>query len=91
MVYSRVATELARLAGLLALPGGAPRLPADRLTDRLEETGGDARVRGPYGRLIRRVLVQRPSCSYRRCDGGIRPGTGTGCENRQNESHLRRR
>ncbi|MBH1937831.1 hypothetical protein I5Q34_26775 [Streptomyces sp. AV19] len=89
-VEAAAKTELARLEGLLALPGGAPRLLADRLTDRLEETGGEALVTGPYGWLIRRGLVQRPSCTDRRCDDGIRLDTGTGCENCQNVIHLRR-
>ncbi|MFE4540213.1 hypothetical protein ACFRKB_34970 [Streptomyces scopuliridis] len=89
-VEAAAKTELARLEGLLALPGGAPRLLADRLTDRLEETGGEALVTGPYGWLIRRGLVQRPSCSDRRCDDGIRLDTGTGCENCANVIHLRR-
>ncbi|MFE4337073.1 hypothetical protein ACFRQM_49500 [Streptomyces sp. NPDC056831] len=82
--------ELARLKGLLAVPGGAPRLLADRLTDRLEETGSEALVTGPYGWLIRRGLVQRPSCSDRRCDDGIRLDTGGECENCGNVIHLRR-
>ncbi|MFJ9634502.1 hypothetical protein ACIRU8_43100 [Streptomyces sp. NPDC101175] len=89
-VEAAVKRELARLEGLLALPGGAPRLLADRLTDRLEETGGEALVTGPYGWLIRRGLVQRPSCSDRRCDDGIRLDTGTGCENCANVLHIRR-
>ncbi|MFC9429587.1 hypothetical protein [Streptomyces sp. NPDC056987] len=83
-------TELARLEGLLALPGGAPRLLADRLSDRLAETGGEALVTGPYGWLIRRGLVQRPSCSDRRCDDGIRLDTGGECENCANVIHIRR-
>ncbi|MEU9796430.1 hypothetical protein AB0E27_38730 [Streptomyces sparsogenes] len=83
-------TELARLEGLLRLPGGAPRLLADRLADRLEETGGEALVTSPYGWLIRRGLVQRPSCSDQRCDDGIRLDTGTECENCANVLHIRR-
>ncbi|WP_424864007.1 hypothetical protein [Streptomyces sp. MMS24-I29] len=89
-VEAAAKTELARLEGLLALPVGAPQLLADRLADRLEETGGEARVTGPYGWLIGRGLVQRPSCSDRRCDDGIRLDTGTGCENCQNVIHIRR-
>ncbi|WPO76261.1 hypothetical protein [Streptomyces sp. KN37] len=89
-VEAAAKTELARLEGLLALPGGAPRLLADRLTDRLQETGGEAMVTGPYGWLIRRGLVQRPSCTDRRCDDGIRLDTGTECENCQNVIHTRR-
>ncbi|MFJ3673676.1 hypothetical protein ACIPSE_45265 [Streptomyces sp. NPDC090106] len=89
-VAAAAKTELAHLEGLLAFQGGAPRLLADRLTDRLEENGGEAMVTGPYGWLIRRGLVQRPSCSDRRCDDGIRLDTGTGCENCQNVIHTRR-
>ena len=33
---------------MLEQPGAAPRLLADRLTDRLEETGGKAQVDRPY-------------------------------------------
>ncbi|WP_326681018.1 hypothetical protein [Streptomyces sp. NBC_01237] len=82
--------ELASLEGLLALPGSAPRLLADRLTDRLEETGGEALVTGPYGWLIRRGLVQRQACSDPRCDDGIRLDTGSDCENCGNVIHSRR-
>ncbi|WP_331451834.1 hypothetical protein [Streptomyces sp. SS162] len=52
---------LARLEGLLALPGGAPRLLADRLTDRLVKTGGETLVVSPYGWLVGRGLMQRQS------------------------------
>ncbi|WP_344084355.1 hypothetical protein [Streptomyces stramineus] len=89
-VEAATKTELAHLEGLLALPGGAPRLLADRLTGRLEETGGEALVTGPYGWLIRRGLVQRPSCSDRRCDDGTRLDTGGECGNCANVIYLRR-
>ncbi|WP_331726617.1 hypothetical protein OG592_44195 (plasmid) [Streptomyces avidinii] len=89
-VEAATKAELARLAGLGVAPEGAPRLLADRLTDRLEETGGEALVTGPYGWLIRRGLVQRPACSHRRCDDGIRLDTGEDCENCANVLHLRR-
>ncbi|MEU5437984.1 hypothetical protein AB0G73_32080 [Streptomyces sp. NPDC020719] len=82
--------ELHRLAGLSAQPETAPRLLADRLTDRLRETGGEALVTGPYGWLVRRGLVQRPACSDRRCDDGIRLDTGGECDNCGNVIHLRR-
>jgi hypothetical protein len=82
--------ELARLEGLLALPGGAPRLLADRLTDRLQETGGEALVNKPYPWLIGRGLVQRQACTDRRCDDGIRLDTGGECENCGNVVHIRR-
>ncbi|MGP3635587.1 hypothetical protein ACTU45_19840 [Streptomyces sp. 24-1644] len=82
--------ELASLEGLLAVPGGAPRLLADRLTDRLEETGGEALIRKPFGWLIGRGLVRRPSCSDRRCDDGTRLDTGGECENCGNVVHIRR-
>ncbi|MFE3770832.1 hypothetical protein [Streptomyces sp. NPDC059122] len=89
-VEAATKAELAHLQGLLALPGGAPRLLADRLTDRLEETGGEALVDKPFPWLIRRGLVRRPSCTDRRCDDGIRLDTGTDCENCANVVHIRR-
>ncbi|WP_371097734.1 hypothetical protein [Streptomyces sanglieri] len=89
-VEAAAKTELARLEGLLALPGAAPRLLADRLTDRLAETGGEAMVTGPYGWLIRRGLVQRRACTDWRCDDGIRLDTGGECENCGNVVHIRR-
>ncbi|MFB6876341.1 hypothetical protein [Streptomyces sp. NPDC056323] len=89
-VEAATKAELARLKGLLAVPGGAPQLLADRLTDRLEETGGEALVDKPYGWLIGRGLVQRQACSDRRCDDGIRLDTGSGCENCGNVIHIRR-
>jgi hypothetical protein len=89
-VEAAAKAELERLEGLLALPGGAPRLLADRLTDRLEETGGEALVNKPYGWLIGRGLVQRQACTDRRCDDGIRLDTGGDCENCNNVVHIRR-
>ncbi len=89
-VEAATQVELAQLASLGVAPEDAPRLLADRLTDRLQETGGEARVTGPYGWLIRRGLAQRPSCSDLRCDDGIRLDTGTGCENCQNVLLIRR-
>ncbi|WP_413804249.1 hypothetical protein [Streptomyces sp. OE57] len=82
--------ELGRLKNLLMQPDAAPQLLADRLTDRLEEAGGEALVRSRYGWLIRRGLVQRPACSDMRCDDGIRLDTGGECENCGNVIHLRR-
>ncbi|WP_432095665.1 hypothetical protein [Streptomyces sp. bgisy100] len=89
-VEAAAKAELARLEGLLALPGAAPRVLADRLTDRLAETGGEAMVTGPYGWLIRRGLVQRQACTDRRCDDGIRLDTGAECEMCGNVVHIRR-
>ncbi|MFD9601766.1 hypothetical protein [Streptomyces sp. NPDC059970] len=89
-VEAAAKAELARLKGLLAVPGGAPQLLADRLTDRLEETGGEALVDKPFGWLIGRGLVQRQACSDRRCDDGTRLDTGGGCENCANVIHIRR-
>ncbi|GHB33024.1 hypothetical protein [Streptomyces chryseus] len=89
-VEAATKAELAQLAGLGVAPEGAPRLLADRLTDRLEETGGEALVDKPYGWLIRRGLPQRRACSHRKCDDGIRLDTGEDCENCANVLHLRR-
>ncbi|MFH9298818.1 hypothetical protein [Streptomyces sp. NPDC017520] len=89
-VEEAVKAELASLKGLLAVPGGAPQLLADRLTDRLEETGGEALIRKPFGWLTGRGLVRRPSCSDRRCDDGTRLDTGGECENCGNVVHIRR-
>ncbi|WP_240799875.1 hypothetical protein [Streptomyces sp. A1277] len=89
-VEAAAKAELAHLAGLGVAPEGAPRLLADRLTDRLAETGGEAMVTGPYGWLIRRGLPQRQACSHRKCDDGVRLDTGEDCENCGNVIHLRR-
>jgi hypothetical protein len=78
-VESAVKAEVKQLAGMLEQPDMAPRLLANRLTDRLQETGGEALVTGPYGWLIRRGLVQRQACSDQRCDDGIRLDTGGDC------------
>ncbi|MFL4909395.1 hypothetical protein ACJ6WF_40985 [Streptomyces sp. MMS24-I2-30] len=89
-VEAAAKAELAQLAGLGVAPEGAPRLLADRLTDRLAETGGEALVDKPYGWLIRRGLPQRQACSHRKCDDGVRLDTGGDCENCGNVIHLRR-
>ncbi|CAL9676257.1 hypothetical protein SUDANB174_07712 (plasmid) [Streptomyces sp. enrichment culture] len=89
-VEAAAKAELAQLAGLGVAPEGAPRLLADRLTDRLEETGGEARVDKPFPWLIRRGLPQRQACSHRKCDDGVRLDTGEDCENCGNVIHLRR-
>ena len=89
-VEAATKAELKRLAGLLEQPGVAPRLLADRLTDRLEETGGEALVNKPYGWLIGRGLVQRQACTDRRCDDGLRLDTGTECGTCGNVLHIRR-
>ncbi|MGW3819158.1 hypothetical protein [Streptomyces sp. NPDC005046] len=67
-VDAAVKAELMRLAGLLMQQDTARQLLADRLADRLQETGGQARVDRPYAWLIRRGVVQRPACSDLRCD-----------------------
>ncbi|MER7826955.1 hypothetical protein ABTX85_30845 [Streptomyces sp. NPDC096097] len=89
-VEAAAKAELAQLAGLGVAPEGAPRLLADRLTDRLAETGGEALVEKPYGWLLRRGLPQRQACSHRKCDDGVRLDTGEDCENCGNVIHLRR-
>lgn len=82
--------ELTRLTDLLMQPETAPQLLAERLASRLQETGGEARIRDPFGWLIGRGLVQRPACSDRRCDDGIRLDTGADCANCANVVHIRR-
>ncbi|MGW7645443.1 hypothetical protein [Streptomyces bobili] len=89
-VEAAAKAELAHLAGMLMRPEMAPSLLADRLTDRLEETGGEAMVDRPYPWLIRRGLVQRPACSDPRCDDGIRLDTGSECQSCGNVIHIRR-
>jgi hypothetical protein len=89
-VEAAAKAEVKRLAGLLEQPEAAARLLADRLSDRLEESGGEALVDRPYPWLIRRGLVQRQACSDRRCDDGVRLGTGGECENCNNVLHIRR-
>ncbi|WP_331736955.1 hypothetical protein OG426_55730 (plasmid) [Streptomyces canus] len=89
-VEAAAKAEMKRLAGMLEKPEAAARLLADRLTDRLEETGGEALVDRPYPWLIRRGLVQRQACSDRRCDDGSRLDTGGECENCNNVIHIRR-
>jgi hypothetical protein len=89
-VQAAAEAEIKRLEGLLEHQGGGPRLLADRLTDRLEETGGEALVAKPYGWLIRKGLVQRQACTDRRCDDGIRLDTGADCEMCGNVIHIRR-
>jgi hypothetical protein len=89
-VEAAAQAELTRLAGMLMRPEMAPRLLADRFTDRLEETGGEALVDSPFPWLMRRGLVQRQACSDRRCDDGIRLDTGGECENCGNVVHIRR-
>ncbi|MET8411119.1 hypothetical protein ABZV34_23960 [Streptomyces sp. NPDC005195] len=89
-VVKAVDAELQQLKDLLMQPENAPRLLADRLTDRLEETGGEARVSSPFGWITRRGLVQRPACSDVRCDDGIRLDTGGDCANCGNVIHVRR-
>lgn len=88
-VEAAATAEVKRLAGLLERPEAAARLLADRLSDRLEETGGGALVDRPYPWLIRRSLVQCQACSDRRCDDGIRLDTGGECENCNNVLHIR--
>ncbi|WP_190078499.1 hypothetical protein [Streptomyces daghestanicus] len=78
-VQAAAEAEIMRLEGLLEHQGGGPRLLADRLTDRLAETGGEALVDKPFPWLIRRGLVQRPACADPRCDDGTRLDTRSEC------------
>ncbi|QNT98382.1 hypothetical protein HEP81_08154 (plasmid) [Streptomyces griseofuscus] len=89
-VQAAAEAEIKRLEGLLEHQGGGPRLLADRLTDRLKETGGEALVDRPFPWLTRRGLVQRQACTDRRCDDGIRLDTGADCEMCGNVVHIRR-
>ncbi|MEV7296873.1 hypothetical protein AB0N79_35445 [Streptomyces microflavus] len=89
-VVAAAKAELSHLAGLGVAAERAPRLLADRLTGRLEETGGEALIKKPFGWLIGRGLVRRPSCSDRRCDDGTRLDTGGECGNCDNVVHIRR-
>lgn len=89
-VEAAVEAELTRLAGQLVRPQTAAQLLADRLTDRLRETGSEALVTSPYPWLTHRGLVQRPACSDRRCDDGIRLDTGAECDSCDNVIHIRR-
>lgn len=89
-VVAAAKAELSQLAGLGVAAERAPRLLADRLTGRLEETGGEALIKKPFGWLIGRGLVRRPSCSDRRCDDGTRLDTGGECGNCGNVVHIRR-
>ncbi|MET9460893.1 helix-turn-helix domain-containing protein [Streptomyces canus] len=89
-VEAAAKAEVKRLAGMLEQPEVAARLLADRLTDRLEESGGEALVDRPFPWLIRRGLVQRQACADRRCDDGIRLDTGGECENCGNVIHIAR-
>ncbi|MGW6463976.1 hypothetical protein [Streptomyces rubiginosohelvolus] len=89
-VAAAAEAELSQLAGLGVAAERAPQLLADRLTDRLAETGGEALIKKPFGWLISRGLVRRPSCSDRRCDDGTRLDTGGECGNCGNVVHIRR-
>lgn len=88
-VEAAAKAELTRLAGLVR-PETAPEVLADRLTDRLWETGGEVLVTSPYAWLTHRGLVQRPACSDPRCDDGVRLDTGGECDTCGNVIHLRR-
>ncbi|MEU0060389.1 hypothetical protein [Streptomyces sp. NPDC006334] len=80
---------LGALSGMVD-PMAAPRVLAARLTDRLEEVGGEALVRDPMGWLLGRGLIQRPACPDLRCDDGIRLDTGSDCPTCENIVHTRR-
>ncbi|GGS09363.1 MULTISPECIES: hypothetical protein [Streptomyces] len=78
-VASQAALQALQEVAEIADDSTAPRLLADRLTDRLEEVGGQALVRDPMGWLLGRGLVQRPACADPRCDDGIRLDTRADC------------
>ncbi|MFF8431097.1 hypothetical protein ACF07Y_39375 [Streptomyces sp. NPDC016566] len=90
VVAARAAERaLEALAGLVDAKA-APRALAARLTDRLQEVGGEALVRDPMGWLLGRGLVQRPACPDLRCDDGIRLDTGADCPTCATIVHTRR-
>ena len=84
-----VGRALESLSGIVELTA-APRVLAARLTDRLEEAGGEALVRDPMGWLLGRGLVQRPACPDLRCDDSIRLDSGTDCPTCGNIVRTRR-
>ncbi|WP_331744563.1 hypothetical protein OG762_50250 (plasmid) [Streptomyces sp. NBC_01136] len=95
---SRGPQAVARRAALQALEALSgivdervvPQLLADRLTDRLQEAGGEALVREPMGWLLGRGLVQRQACADPRCDDGIRLDTGSDCPRCEDVVQVRR-
>lgn len=89
-VVKAATAELAQLRQVLEWSGQAPTVLAARLTSRLKETGGEARITRPFGWIICRGLVRRPSCSDVRCDDGVRLDTGADCDNCANVLHIRR-
>ncbi|MGW3209018.1 hypothetical protein [Streptomyces sp. NPDC001135] len=89
-VARRAAEQALRALSGIVDPTAAPRVLAARLTDRLEEVGGEALVREPMGWLLGRGLVQRPACPDLRCDDGIRLDTGTDCPTCGTIVHTRR-
>ncbi|MFF4044681.1 hypothetical protein [Streptomyces sp. NPDC001816] len=78
-VVRRAAVQALQVLSGIADERVAPRLLADRLTDRLDEVGGEALVRDPMGWLLGRGLVQRQACTDLRCDDGIRLDTRGDC------------
>ncbi|MFF1478085.1 hypothetical protein ACFVYD_11000 [Streptomyces sp. NPDC058301] len=89
LVQGAAQHALVALTGLVG-PDSAPRILANRLTDRLRETGGAARIRDAVGWMLGRGLVQRPACPDVRCDDGIRIDTGGDCPTCGNVIHMRR-
>ncbi|MEJ8639984.1 hypothetical protein [Streptomyces sp. MS2.AVA.5] len=84
-----VEQALDELAGLTGAES-APRLLAERLADRLTESGGEAMVREPMGWLLGRGVAQRRVCADRRCDDSIRLDTGDICPTCGDIVYLRR-
>ncbi|MET8955502.1 hypothetical protein [Streptomyces sp. NPDC004533] len=84
-----VERALEALSGIVGMKV-APQVLANRLTDRLEEVGGEALVRDPMGWLLGRGLMQRPACPDPRCDDGIRLDTRSDCPTCGNIVHMRR-
>ncbi|MFJ2842916.1 hypothetical protein ACIPD2_14790 [Streptomyces griseofuscus] len=66
-VQAAAEVEIKRLEGLLEHPGGGPRLLADRLTDRLEETGDRMTVarEGCWPFFVPVVITSRLAMSRR--------------------------
>ena len=78
-VVAAVRHELGLLAHIVG-PERASRALAERLSWRLDEQEGPARVKNPVGWIISRGLPRRAVCSDVRCDDGVRLDIGQPCQ-----------